>query len=206
MNTPTIQIDCPSCGTTYRLALPKVLVNKPNTPMPFRCNNCSYKFQIQPKEILEQPLVAKTLILVESDELKVHDNLQSVADGIESGQYGSEDLIRIHGQEWVMMGDEPTLSESFPKKEPGFRSAPRKTLDYFNNNEDPQIYEAVSEFLSNNKNSPVEKIFAKLDTEIQAKIANAITEYCKDNSTQPVDIEEALKPIIEKMLNEHYNH
>jgi|GEM_PF-4224242 len=113
MSTPTIQVDCASCGTTYRLALPKVLVTKPHKSMSFRCNNCSYKFQIQPKEILEQSAVAKTLILVESDGLKVHDNLQSVADGIESGQYASEDLIRVYGQEWIMMGDEPTLSELF---------------------------------------------------------------------------------------------
>ena len=118
MSTPTIQVDCASCGTTYRLALPKVLVNKPHKSMSFRCNNCSYKFQIQPKEILEQSAVAKTLILVESEGLKVHDNLQSVADGIESGQYGAEDLIRVYGQEWIMMGDEPTLSELFQPTTP----------------------------------------------------------------------------------------
>ena len=202
MSTPTIQVDCASCGTTYRLALPEILVKKPNQSMDFRCNNCSYKFQIQPKEILEQPSVAKTLILVESDGLKVHDDLQSVADAIESGQYGSEDLIRVYGQEWVMMGDEPTLSELSSKK----KAVDLNIADYFSEEENPQIFLAVKNVLSNSKDRSVEDIFAKLDAEARTKIANAITEYCKGPSIQDVDIEEALKPIIEKMLNEHYNH
>ncbi len=112
-NAPIIQVDCASCGTTYRLALPKVLVEKPHKAMSFRCNNCSYKFQIHPKEILEQPAAAETLILVESEGLQVHYNLESVADKISSGQYGAEDLIRVFGHEWTMMGDEPSLSALF---------------------------------------------------------------------------------------------
>ncbi len=112
-NAPIIQVDCASCGTTYRLALPSVIVKKTHKPMSFRCNNCSYKFQIHPKEILEQPLVAKTLILVESDGLQVHHNLESVADLVASGRYGAEDLIRVFGQEWTMLGDEPSLSALF---------------------------------------------------------------------------------------------
>lgn len=117
MSAPIIQVDCASCGTTYRLALPKVLVNKPQKSMSFRCNHCSYKFQIQPKEILEQEAVAATLILVEADGFHVHHNLESVADLIEKGTYTAEDTIRVFGQEWSMMADEPSLSELFQNDE-----------------------------------------------------------------------------------------
>jgi len=117
MSAPIIQVDCASCGTTYRLALPNVLVNKPQKSMSFRCNHCSYKFQIQPKEILEQDPVAATLILVEADGFHVHQNLESVADLIEKGTYSAEDTIRVFGQEWSMMADEPSLAELFQKGE-----------------------------------------------------------------------------------------
>ena len=118
MSAPVIQVDCASCGTVYHLALPKVLVDKPQKSMSFRCNNCSYKFQIEPKSILEQSGVAQTLILVESNGLHVHHNLESVADLIVKEQYGPEDLIRVFGHEWVMLGDEPTLSSIFEAEQP----------------------------------------------------------------------------------------
>ena len=117
MSAPIIQVDCASCGTTYRLALPKVLINKPQKSMSFRCNHCSYKFQIQPKEILEQEAVAATLILVEANGFHVHHNLEAVADLIEKGTYSAEDTIRVFGQEWSMMADEPSLSGLFQNDE-----------------------------------------------------------------------------------------
>ena len=113
MSSPIIQVDCASCGTNYRLALPKVLVDRPQKSMSFRCNHCSYKFQIQPKDILEQEAVASTLILVESNGFHVHHNLESVADLVANGTYGAEDTIRVFGQAWSMIGDEPSLAGLF---------------------------------------------------------------------------------------------
>ena len=116
-SAPIIQVDCASCGTNYRLALPRVLVERPHKSMSFRCNHCSYKFQIQPKNILEQEAVASTLILVESNGFHVHHNLESVADLIENGTYAAEDTIRVFGQAWSMMGDEPSLASLFKGEE-----------------------------------------------------------------------------------------
>ncbi len=204
MSEPIIQVDCASCGTTYRLALPKVLVNKPNKSMSFRCNNCSYKFQILPKEILNQSAVAKTLILVESgDRLYVPSDMNELKDRIEDGIYRAEDLIRLYGKEWIEMGDEPTLAEFFSKRP----TDGSKIIDYFSRDENPQIFSALQSVLSNNENSSVEKIFAQLDSETRSKIAKAIIDYCNVKPTMFDDIfTEALKPIIEKMLNEQYNY
>ena len=142
MSTPIIQVDCASCGTTYRLALPNVLVNKPHKSMSFRCNHCSYKFQIQPKEILEQDAVAETLILVEADGFHVHHNLETVADLIQDGTYRAEDTIRVFGQEWSMMADEPSLAGLFQNgQEP--ENQKQDEQDGHGQDDDASVREAV---------------------------------------------------------------
>ena len=66
------------------------------------------------EDILEQASVATTRrFLVEPNGFHVHHNLESVADLIENGTYAAEDTIRVFGQPWSMMGDEPSLTSLF---------------------------------------------------------------------------------------------
>ena len=200
MNTPTIRIDCASCGTTYRLPLPKVLVTKPHKSMSFRCNNCSYKFQIQPKEILDQPEVAKTLILVDvRDKLHIPSSIDEVKEGVKKGHYFAEDIIRLYGKQWALMGDVEELKEAFSEQEHTIVSA-------FRSRSDIALTSAVRYYLLNNKDSPVEGIYDKVGALDMGPVISAIVDYCKDNPAQSdTTLEEALSSIIEKMLKEHYN-
>lgn len=115
MSKPIIQIDCSSCGTSYRLALPNQIVERPNKSLTFRCHNCKFKWDIPPKDLLEQPDAAKTFVLTESRKKNffAHKNLQEVKDQILQDIYEKEDTIRIFGAPWKMMGDAEELKESF---------------------------------------------------------------------------------------------
>ena len=81
--------------------------------MSFKCAGCGYRFQIQPENILNQDSIAANIVLVKTDKLSVHENLQEVVDKIESGVYTDRDTIRIFGQPWQFLGEADELHACF---------------------------------------------------------------------------------------------
>ena len=206
---PIIRIDCASCGTNYRLALPKVLVDRPNKPLKFRCNHCDYKWNIPPKDILEQRDVAKTLVLTESSKKNffAHKDLEEVKDEILKDVYQEEDTIRIFGDPWKMMGDAEELKESFAKS----AEAPfdEKFIKNLQNEFKKLRFELRDEVLKDFLDKNGEKFIPLFEKALQEApyLYEMIASYA-DEAVNNTSIEyslgdmfqESLKSIIEKIL------
>ena len=101
MSNPSVSIQCESCSTDYNFALPNFVVRNPQKPMAFRCSVCGYRFNVDPKELLVQPSVGASFVLVDKNGTwQVHRTLEEVQNAVADDEIPADAYVRVFGEEW----------------------------------------------------------------------------------------------------------
>tara|TARA_R110002020_G_scaffold157036_1_gene339296 strand:- start:431 stop:1540 length:1110 start_codon:yes stop_codon:yes gene_type:complete len=163
----------------------------------------------------------------------VHDNFDEVEEKVEDGTYDDEFIVKVFGQNWEFLRDVPEVRSAFSVASPrpdfddllelnnrmmkhlldeidmedlrnAIRNEPKETKEFFLSKiDDRQKRSDMRDQIKFSGSVPKKK-----SREAQKKIVAAAIKLQNDGKIRLSGeeyLEEALKPIINKMLKEHYN-